>query len=194
MYLFFYPVDIDFILDHSLLPDKIKNSKTGSIFFNAPLHQANCGKKSWCILILSVEFHFSDYDIFKSVFNSSVRQKLKSVLKFYNWPSREGKILQILALTSPNMPLPLWTPSPTEASNDELCQKSLVVLTYNTIKGFKNEAGYEVCGLLWNWVQILHSSKACSARKWEIYWWSKISKQLFCLLLLIQGINLQLQC
>ena len=35
------------------------------------------------------------------------------------------------------MPLPFWTPSSTEASNYELYQKSVVVLTYNTIKGSK---------------------------------------------------------
>ena len=35
------------------------------------------------------------------------------------------------------MPFQLWTPSSIEASNNELCQKPVVVLTYNTIKGFK---------------------------------------------------------
>ena len=68
-----------------------KNSKTASIFFNLPLYQVNDGNKSWYILISSVALHFSDYNIFKSVFNSFVQQILKSVLKFYNWPSREGK-------------------------------------------------------------------------------------------------------
>ena len=52
-------------------------------------------------------------------------------------------------LKPPNMPLTLWTPSSTEAYNDKLCQKPVVVLTYNTIKGFKMKqdmryAGYSV--------------------------------------------------
>ena len=75
----------------------MKNSRTASIFFNLPLYQVNDGNKSWYILISSVALHFLDYDIFKSVFNSFIRQKLKSVLKFYNWPSWERKILQKLA-------------------------------------------------------------------------------------------------
>ena len=35
------------------------------------------------------------------------------------------------------MPLPFWAPYQAEASNDELCQKPVVVLTYNITKGFK---------------------------------------------------------
>ena len=46
-----------------------------------------------------------------------------------------GRIMR--ALKPPSMPLPFWTPSSTEASHYELCQKPVVVLTYNTIKGFK---------------------------------------------------------
>ena len=46
-----------------------------------------------------------------------------------------GRITRELKL--PNIPLSFWTPSSAEASNDELGQKPVVVLTYNTIKGFK---------------------------------------------------------
>ena len=46
-----------------------------------------------------------------------------------------GHITRVLK--PPNIPLPLWKPSPPEASSDELCQKPVFVLTYNTIKGFK---------------------------------------------------------
>ena len=45
------------------------------------------------------------------------------------------------ALKPPNMTLPLWKPSPTEAFNDELYKKPVVMLPYNTIKGFKMKQG-----------------------------------------------------
>ena len=56
-----------------------------------------------------------------------------------------GRIMR--ALKPPSMPFPFWEPSPSEASNYEICQKLVVVLTYNTIKGFKmkqdmRHAGY----------------------------------------------------
>ena len=35
------------------------------------------------------------------------------------------------------MPLPPWTLLPLEDHNDELCQKTVVGITYNTIKGLK---------------------------------------------------------
>ena len=86
----------------------MKNSKTPSIFFNLPLYQVNDGNKSWYILISSVALHFSDYNLFKSVFNSFVQQKLKSVLKFYNWPSRERKILQKLSASTERWSLQIF--------------------------------------------------------------------------------------
>ena len=50
------------------------------------------------------------------------------------------------ALKPPNIPLPLWTPSSTDAYNDELCQKPVVVLTYNTTKGFKMKQDMRYAG------------------------------------------------
>ena len=50
------------------------------------------------------------------------------------------------ALKPPSMPLPFWTPSPPEAYNYELCQKPVVVLTYNTIKGFKMKQDMRYAG------------------------------------------------
>ena len=44
------------------------------------------------------------------------------------------------------MSLPFWTPLPPEASNDELCQKAVVMLTYNTTKGFKMKQGMRYAG------------------------------------------------
>ena len=46
------------------------------------------------------------------------------------------------------MPLPLWTPSPPEASNGELFQKINGRAHLQHYQRAQNEAGYEVCGLL----------------------------------------------
>ena len=50
------------------------------------------------------------------------------------------------ALKPPNMPFPLWKTSSTEASNDELCQKPVVVITYKTPKGFKMKQDMRYAG------------------------------------------------
>ena len=55
-----------------------------------------------------------------------------------------GRIMR--ALKPPNVLFSLWTPSPPEASNYELCQKPVVVLTYNTIKGFKMKQDMRYAG------------------------------------------------
>ena len=52
------------------------------------------------------------------------------------------------ALKPPNIPLPLWTPSSTEAYNYELCQKTSGRAHLQHYQRVQNEAGYEVCWLL----------------------------------------------
>ena len=128
----------------------MKNSRTASIFFNLPLYQVNDGNKSWYILISSVALHFSDYDLLKSVlilsydknwsryWNSTIDHHEKENI------AKIGCITR--ALKPPSMPFSFWTPSSTEASNDEICQKPVVVLTYNTIKGFKTKQDMRYAG------------------------------------------------
>ena len=87
----------------------MKKSIYASIFFNLPLYQVNDGNKSWYIFISSVALKLSDCDIFKYVFNSFVRKKFKSVVKFYYWPSREWKNkLQKLAASREGWSLQIW--------------------------------------------------------------------------------------
>ena len=68
-----------------------EKSKNRFNLFQCTSASGQLWQKSWCVLISSVSLPFSYYEIFKYVFNSSKRLKLKSVFKFYYWPSQERK-------------------------------------------------------------------------------------------------------
>ena len=97
------------------------------------------------------------------------------------------------SLKPPNMPLPLWILSPLEDHNDEICPKTLVSITYNTIKGLKMNQDRSHKGYSETESNIVVFKSVFSDKKRNLLNEYNFNK-LFCLFLLIKGINLQLQC
>ena len=108
MYFFFLPVRHWLHFGWLVVTCQHEKFKTVSIFFNVLLYQVNDGKISWCIFISSVVLHFTYYKRFRYVFNSFVQKIFKSVLKFYNWLSRERKTLKKLAASQECWSLQTW--------------------------------------------------------------------------------------
>ena len=139
----------------------------------------------------------SDHKLFKYVFNYFVRQELKSILKFYNWPARERKILKMAASRE------CWSLQIYHCHFGYHWQHKLLKIksakkqwsqSFSTLsKGLKLRriSGMRVTLKL---ISKIAQFKSVFSNKIGSFLKNYNIKQLFCLLLFIKRINIHLQC
>ena len=159
------------------------------------IFQSTSVSGQWLQQIMKFFFHEWHYIFRIAIFQIFfIRQKLKSVLKFYNWPSQEEKILQKLAASREGWSLQIchchfWhhlhkkLQIMNSVKNQWSC--SLTILS----KGLKWRRIWGICVTLKLSPNIVLFKSVFRNQIRNLLKEYNI-KQLFCLILLIQSINL----